>query len=287
MKRQGLLVVAAIAALSACEGALTAHVDTVAKAGSNELSIERLGSLLGASAQIPIQGAQGREVAKNVANLWVDYQLLGLAAAKGDSLTDPKVVDQALWAIVAMERIRKLGEQVLAKAPAYDTAGNAAKYAAGDLLAARHILFAFPAQPGQQPGQPSQATQAQKDSVRRKAEAIRAQVTPANFSQLAQKNSADPGSAQRGGDLGIFPKGQMVPQFEKGVTALQPGQISPLVETPFGYHIIYRPTYAEVAPQFGQLVSGRGRAVAESTYLAKLETAGKVQVKDDAAIWTK
>jgi peptidyl-prolyl cis-trans isomerase D len=287
MKRQGLLVVAVIAALSACEGALTAHVDTVAKAGSNELSIERLGSLLGGSGQIPIQGAQGREVAKNVANLWVDYQLLGLAAAKGDSLTDPKVIDQSLWAIVAMERIRKLGEQVLSKTPATDTAQNAAKYAAGDFLAARHILIPFPTPPGQQPGQPTNIPQNVKDSVRRKAEAIRAQATPANFAQLAQKNSGDPGSAQRGGDLGLFPKGQMVPQFEKGVTSVQPGQISPLVETPYGYHIIYRPTYAEIAPQFGQLVSGRGRAVAESTYLAQLETNGKVQVKDDAAIWTK
>jgi peptidyl-prolyl cis-trans isomerase D len=79
----------------------------------------------------------------------------------------------------------------------------------------------------------------------------------------------------------------MVPQFEKGVTALQPGQISPLVETPYGYHIIYRPSYAEVAPQFGAAMGSRGRAVAESTYLAGLETAGKVVVKDDAPLWTK
>ena len=286
MKRQAILAVAAIAALSACEGALTAHVDTVAKAGSNELSIERLGSLLGGAPQIPIQGAQGREVAKNVANLWVDYQLLGVAAAKGDSLNDPKVVDQSLWAIVAMERIRKLGEDVLAKT-ATDTSGNAAKYASGDLLSARHILFPFPPQPGQQPGQPAQVPQSVKDSVRRKAEAVRAQVTAANFAQMAQKNSGDPGSASRGGDLGIFMKGQMVPAFEKGVLALQPGQISPLVETPFGYHIIYRPTYAEVAGQFNQAMSGRGRAVAESTYLGNLEKTGKIDVKSDAPLWAK
>ena len=42
-----------------------------------------------------------------------------------------------------------------------------------------------------------------------------------NAEPVATKNSGDPGSAQRGGDLGIFPKGQMVPEFEKGVTALQ------------------------------------------------------------------
>jgi peptidyl-prolyl cis-trans isomerase D len=79
----------------------------------------------------------------------------------------------------------------------------------------------------------------------------------------------------------------MVPQFEKAITALQPGQISPVVETPFGYHIIYRPTYAEVASQFGQAVSGRTRAVAESTYLANLETRSKIKVNDNAALWAK
>src|SRR5437868_15400471 len=134
MKRQGIVIIAAVGALAACEGALTAHVDTVAKAGSQELSVERLGNILGGASQIPIQGPQGREVAKNLANLWVDYQLLGVAAAHNDSLNDPKVVDKALWAIIAMERIRKLGEQVLAKAPSTDTAQNASRYAPGEML---------------------------------------------------------------------------------------------------------------------------------------------------------
>jgi peptidyl-prolyl cis-trans isomerase D len=282
MKRQGIFVVAAIGVLAACEGALTAHVDTVAKAGSQELSIERLGTLLGGSPQIPIQGPQGREVAKNLTNLWINYHLLGMAAAAGDSLSDPKAIDQALWAIVGMERIRKFGEQVLAKAPPVDTAGSAAKYAAGDLLSARHILFPLP-QP--QPGQ--QVPQSVKDSVRRRADAIRGRVTAANFAQLAQENSGDPGSAPRGGDLGVFAKGAMVPPFEKAVAALQPGQISPVVETPFGYHIIYRPSYGEVAQQFGAAMGQRGRMVAESTYLANLEKTGKIEVKQDAPLWAK
>jgi peptidyl-prolyl cis-trans isomerase D len=282
MNRQGILVLAAIGALSACEGALTAHVDTVAKAGSQELTIERLGNLLGSAPQIPLQGPNTRDVAKTVANLWVDYQLIAVAAAKGDSLNDPKVIDQSLWAIVALERIRRLGEQILAKVPGGDTTGAAAKYSSGELLSARHILFPFPqAKPGEQ------VSAAAKDSVRRKAEAIRAQVTTGNFAQMAQKNSGDPGSAARGGDLGVFPKGLMVPQFEKAVTALQPGQMSGLVETPFGYHIIYRPTYAEVSSQFNQSVVARGRAVAESTYIANLEKGAKITVKDDAALWTK
>lgn len=284
MKRQGLLVIAAIGALSACEGALTAHVDTAAKAGSQELTIERLGQLLGNS-QIPIQGPQGRDIAKSVANLWVDYQLLGVAAAKGDSLTDQKSFDDAMWAIIGLERIRKLGTQVLAGVPV-DSSDPAGKYANGFLLSARHILLPFPGAQPQNPQAPP-VPQAVKDSVRRAAEALRAQVTPANFAQMAQKNSKDPQSAQRGGDLGVFQRGQMVPAFEKGVLDLQPGQISAPVESPFGYHIIYRPTYAEVAGQFPQAVGLKARMVAESTYIRNLETRDKIDVKSDAVLWTK
>jgi peptidyl-prolyl cis-trans isomerase C len=60
-----------------------------------------------------------------------------------------------------------------------------------------------------------------------------------NFEALAKENSEDPASASKGGDLGYFPAGRMVPSFEEGVSKLtRPGQISDLVETQFGYHII-------------------------------------------------
>lgn len=61
---------------------------------------------------------------------------------------------------------------------------------------------------------------------------------PEAFAHLAEKYSEDPGSAQQGGDLGWFAKGAMVQPFEEAVFALQPGQISELVRTDFGFHII-------------------------------------------------
>jgi parvulin-like peptidyl-prolyl isomerase len=59
-----------------------------------------------------------------------------------------------------------------------------------------------------------------------------------DFSKLAKEFSGDPGSKDKGGDLGWFGRGQMDPTFEKAAFALQPGQISDVIETQFGYHII-------------------------------------------------
>lgn len=59
-----------------------------------------------------------------------------------------------------------------------------------------------------------------------------------DFSLLARRHSDDPGSRERGGDLGWFRRGRMVPEFERMAYALRPGEVSPVVETAFGFHII-------------------------------------------------
>lgn len=65
-----------------------------------------------------------------------------------------------------------------------------------------------------------------------------ARANPAGFAELARKNSDDPGSAAQGGDLDFFARGSMVKPFEDAAWALQPGQISDVVESDFGYHVI-------------------------------------------------
>ena len=60
-----------------------------------------------------------------------------------------------------------------------------------------------------------------------------------SFSKLAQEYSID-GSRKRGGDLGKFGRGEMVREFEQAAFALKPGEVSGLVKTAFGYHIIKR-----------------------------------------------
>jgi len=68
-----------------------------------------------------------------------------------------------------------------------------------------------------------------------------------DFAALAKKSSEDQGSAQNGGDLGCFAPGRMVPEFDDAVFALQPGQVSDLVKTSFGYHVIRLTSKREAA----------------------------------------
>jgi hypothetical protein len=278
MKRASLLVlIVGATTLAACDGlkeALTAHVDVVARAGSQELSVTRLSDMLGnAKIQIPIN----KDVATLVArDLWVPYQLLGLAAARGDSLSDPKSIDEAASGMVEQAKLQKFMEGIATSMPS-DT-GSQAGYESGanGLFAARHILFLVPK--GSSP--------AAKDSIRRKAESIRAQVTPANFAELAKRYSDD-NSKERGGELGVFPRGMMVKPFGDAVAALKPGDISPVVESEFGYHIIQRNTWDQIKAQYAQQAGDRTRQTAESLYITKAQAEAKVKVKDNAAAITK
>ncbi|MHB1223919.1 MAG: peptidylprolyl isomerase [Gemmatimonadaceae bacterium] len=272
MKRSVLLLAGAVVGLTACDSfreAMTAHVDTAARAGSQELSVQQLADLLG-NAPMPLN----KDVAKAVAQVWVDYQLLGQAAVVGDSLSDSATVNSAMWSQFANLRVSKLMQGISKDWVVPAAPPTEGEYNQGSVLAASHILFRFPDQA------PSEAV---RDSVRLVAESVRAQVTPENFADMARKHSAD-GSAQQGGDLGVFPAGMMVPEFGRAVAALKPGEISPLVLTQFGYHIIMRTPFTSLnKDQYAQLASQQKAAAAESTYRAKVEETARVNLRPDLA----
>jgi peptidyl-prolyl cis-trans isomerase SurA len=79
----------------------------------------------------------------------------------------------------------------------------------------------------------------QKKTALAKAESLLVEIRKGgDFEQIAKRESMDPGSKPTGGDHGWNRRGAMVPEFERVMFALRPGQISPVIETPFGYHII-------------------------------------------------
>ncbi|MEO8727438.1 MAG: peptidyl-prolyl cis-trans isomerase, partial [Acidobacteriaceae bacterium] len=112
-----------------------------------------------------------------------------------------------------------------------------------------------------------------------------------NFAELAEKNSDDPGSAKQGGSLGFITKGMTVPEFEKAAFALNPGQVSDVVHSSFGYHIIrsdgkepaHAQSFDEVKAQIEPMLLKQKRAQAASSYVDKIQADVKSEGFDKAA----
>jgi peptidyl-prolyl cis-trans isomerase C len=110
---------------------------------------------------------------------------------------------------------------------------NKTKFETPEQIKASHILIKLDTKDPN--ADPNQA----KAKAKAKAENLLKQIKDgADFAELAKTNSGDTYSAVQGGDLGFFGRNQMVPAFERAAFALKPGQVSDVVETQFGYHII-------------------------------------------------
>jgi hypothetical protein len=176
--------------LTACEGlkeALTAHVDVVARAGSQELSVNRLGDLLGnAKIQVPVT----HETAEIVASIWTGFQQLAYAAAHNDSLGDHKAIDAAIAPILNIQKLQRFMDSVQKTFKVDSATESSYNQAAGGLLGARHILIAF-----KNPGVP--ATAAEKDSVKKKADHGRELHADGRQVQRRSRREAEPRQLRR------------------------------------------------------------------------------------------
>jgi peptidyl-prolyl cis-trans isomerase C len=131
--------------------------------------------------------------------------------------------------------INKMMEAELASATAATDADaqdfyakNPDKFKQGETVRASHVLVKVE----------ESADEATKKAARSKIDTVLKRARAGeDFGALARENSAD-GSAAQGGDLGFFPRGQMVPPFDQAAFALKPGEISEVVTTQFGYHVI-------------------------------------------------
>lgn len=103
---------------------------------------------------------------------------------------------------------------------------HALDYSVTEKVKARHILLMV-------------NEQNPEAEVLKKAQALKAKLTASNFASIAEKESQDPGSAKKGGDLGLFEKGRMVPEFEQAAFSMKAGTISEPIKTSYGYHLLY------------------------------------------------
>jgi peptidyl-prolyl cis-trans isomerase D len=129
--------------------------------------------------------------------------------------------------IDAAEIERTLAEQAPAVRRFYDE--HPERYHQPERVRARHVLLRLA----------KGAPEEEVARVRAQAEAALARIRGGeDFEAVAREVSEDPGSKDKGGDLGFFPRGQMAPPFEQVAFSLEPGQTSEVVRTDFGFHVL-------------------------------------------------
>ena len=174
---------------------------------------------------------------KQFADDYLRMRLLAAEGAKAGLQNDPDVVNQ-----LGLMRENLLATAELKKIDTTITVSDAEiqkAYADGakeyEQVKARHILIAPKGSAAAQPGK----KELTDEEAKAKAEDLRKQIAAgASFEELAKKESDDVGSGARGGDLGSFGHGQMVPEFEQAAFSAKVGDVTPVVKTQFGYHII-------------------------------------------------
>ena len=255
--------------------------DSLALAAGNELDVEAAAGLLAPELGLPNQP----EVVMALADLWIDYTLLAMAAAEDSTLSQvdlaPLIAQQDEIKIISALRDSVI--QVDTTLSEEDVRRRFVQEAPGDSVRARHILLT----------PPDGATQTQRDSVNALAEELLRRLRAGEgFEALATQYSHDPGSAAQGGDLGFFKPGLMVAAFDSVAFSLEPGELSDIVETVFGYHIIRveereTPVYEDFAPQIRELMQAELFVRAESLYVTGVEQRAGLEVAEVAAETTR
>jgi peptidyl-prolyl cis-trans isomerase C len=184
-------------------------------------------------------------------------------------------IDLAISRMLETEIASKL--TVPAKDVADYYAQNPDQFEQPESVRASHILLRVP----------ENADEATKTKVRAEAEdVLRKAQSGGDFAVLAREHSQDPGSAAGGGELGFFPRGQMVAPFEAAAFALQTGAISDVVETPFGFHIIKlherrsarTVPFEEVSGQIEGFLLDRARRQETEAFVLRLKAKSKIEI---------
>jgi len=174
---------------------------------------------------------------------------------------------------MTMDDAKKLVRENLLTKKAVDQNITVTDAQVNDYLKAQHLSIGAPAQ-----------VRARHILVKTQAQALQIEgqlQKGGDFATLAKQYSTDPGSKDKGGELGWFGPGQMVPAFQKVAFSLKPGQTSQPVQTPFGWHIIQ---VEEVKPLTKQLAVDQIRQQQESLqmtpFMNQLRSSANIKIDD-------
>jgi hypothetical protein len=266
-----LLVLAA----AGCGGDL--GPDTLATAADYRFGVEEAARMVAPVQEIPADS----EVFEALAEFWVDYSLLALAVNEEGaldrldlSILTRQHLNQELVLMLRDEVIEgdfEVSDEELATI--YETERP------GERVRARHILLLFPENAGE----------AERDSVWALAAELRDRARAGeDFAAMAERYSDDEGSAVRGGDLNFFGRDLMVPPFEEAAFALEPGEVSDVVETQYGLHVIRLeerefPELDEIREQLREELRADRTMRAESIFVAGIEEPANVRIEEGAS----
>lgn len=237
--------------------------------------------------QMQMMVVQNPQIKKQFVERWVDTNLLALEAQKTKLDQDPSVknkLEEAKTFILAQEYVMKEIEKKINVTDAdvkayYDK--NKAEFTEPESVKASHILIKVPQDADEK---------AWKDAETKIKDIKKKLDGGADFANLAQEMSDDPGSKTKGGDLGFFSKGRMVPEFEAAAFALKPGEVSQPVKTPFGYHLIkvfekkdaHEKSFDEVKDHVQQNLLNQKRREALDSLLLNLKKQYHVKINETA-----
>jgi hypothetical protein len=243
--------------------------DVAAEAGGQELSVERVGELMAKTKGVQLTP----EAAEFISNVWVDYSLFAQAVAAGTLPQDSAEIAAVMWSDIAELKATHWYDTLLSRRSEVRPEMADEVFAEDSVRVFQHILFRVA----------QDAPVNERSSARQKAAETLSRVRRgADFGTLASELSDDPGSRRDDGFLPPTARGGFVTAFDSAGWSLDPGDLSGIVETPFGYHIIYRPTLETVRDRLLTWHTSRVRGQLDSLYLDELGQIHGLEVKGGA-----
>lgn len=257
-----------LVALAAAACGHDAAPDPVARVGAWSLTQERLSDLLVLAQPFPLDEAS---VAALV-DQWVTLAALAQRVSSGTDLLGAEAVEVSLW-LETREAILRAGrERSLGKVAAVGRDEAARAFRADTLRLIAHVLRRVG--PGSSP--------AERALQRRTAEGVLDELRAGGSWDRAVARSEDAETRDASGLLGLLRVEELPPPLRAAAADLQPGQVSSVVRSAEGYHVLYRPRFEDVSGLFARLLSERRLAEADTAAMRDLRTHRTLRVPPEA-----